>query len=216
MIRYLVLILLLVPIVSADYYADVTIDISPEGSAEIDGVTNHPSLEGLTDSFTFKKQEYWLFNMTFNQSFSDYVFEASFPEGAVINYVKGNGQVNIKQDNGHITVSNFGGDEEVKFLVQYSIEKESRHFMWIVPIAAIVLLVLAFWKFPEKKQYKGLTPRQEQIANLLEKNGSMTQTQIMEKLELPKSSVSRNIEAMYARGVIEKEQTGISNKVYLK
>ncbi|MFW6220225.1 MAG: DUF7343 domain-containing protein [Nanoarchaeota archaeon] len=65
-----------------------------------------------------------------------------------------------------------------------------------------------------KKKNIILTKRQQLIVDLLKKE-NLTQTQIMNKLNLPKSSISRNINTLEKKGIIIKKQKGISNVIYL-
>jgi uncharacterized membrane protein len=51
---------------------------------------------------------------------------------------------------------------------------------------------------------------------LLERNISLTQTDIQKELQIPKASVSRNIHGLERKGLIEKEPIGMSNLIRLK
>jgi uncharacterized membrane protein len=44
----------------------------------------------------------------------------------------------------------------------------------------------------------------------------MTQTDIQKELKIPKAAVSRNILGLERKGLIEKEQIGMSNLIRLK
>jgi uncharacterized membrane protein len=64
---------------------------------------------------------------------------------------------------------------------------------------------------------QGLNHRQKQILQLLQKrNIPLTQTDIQKELQIPKASVSRNILGLERKGLIEKEQIGMSNLIRLK
>jgi len=64
---------------------------------------------------------------------------------------------------------------------------------------------------------KGLNDRQKKIVKLLiESKRSLTQTEIQRKLDIPKAAVSRNIRGLEIKGLIEKEQIGMSNLIRLK
>ena len=64
---------------------------------------------------------------------------------------------------------------------------------------------------------RGLTSRQKKIFNLLVENKKpMTQAQIQTELKIPKASVSRNIKSLELKGLIEKEDAGISNLIRVK
>ncbi|MFW5704750.1 MAG: hypothetical protein ACOCXG_02805, partial [Nanoarchaeota archaeon] len=59
------------------YYADLTFDVDSSGLVKIDGVTNSPSFENLsqTQNFTSKKGEFWLLNISSSEVFDEYIYE---------------------------------------------------------------------------------------------------------------------------------------------
>jgi uncharacterized membrane protein len=64
---------------------------------------------------------------------------------------------------------------------------------------------------------KGLNKRQKEIITLLrERKLPLTQTEIQKELDIPKAAVSRNIHGLEMKGLIEKEQIGMSNLIRLK
>jgi uncharacterized membrane protein len=66
-------------------------------------------------------------------------------------------------------------------------------------------------------QFKGLNQRQKEIMNLLiDKNTALTQTEIQKELNIPKAAISRNIRGLELKGLIEKEQIGMSNLIRIK
>ena len=68
-----------------------------------------------------------------------------------------------------------------------------------------------------RKNLKGLSDRQKNIINLLiEKDRPLSQTIIQKELNIPKSAVSRNISSLELKGLIEKENIGMSNLIRLK
>ena len=65
--------------------------------------------------------------------------------------------------------------------------------------------------------FKGLNQRQKEIMNLLiDKNTPLTQTEIQRELNIPKAAISRNIRGLEIKGLIEKEQIGMSNLIRIK
>jgi uncharacterized membrane protein len=90
----------------------------------------------------------------------------------------------------------------------------------------ITLLIIIFIKDKPKDNqsksnnyddFRGLNQRQKEIMNLLIKNNtSMTQTDIQKELNIPKAAVSRNIRRLEIKGLIEKEQIGMSNLIRIK
>ena len=71
----------------------------------------------------------------------------------------------------------------------------------------------------EKTEYdfSGLSDRQKEIMKLLiEKKRPLTQTAIQKELNIPKAAVSRNIGSLEIKGLVEKENIGMSNLIRLK
>jgi uncharacterized membrane protein len=59
----------------------------------------------------------------------------------------------------------------------------------------------------------GLTERQKEIVNLVSKNKRITQKGLQDKLNMPKSSLSRNVESLVKKRILKKEQKGMSNLI---
>jgi uncharacterized membrane protein len=232
----LILLIIYLPTTSAqDYYADVTIDVDSYGFVTIDGTTNYPDL--LTKNaeiYTSKKQSYWLLNITKDENFTDFIYYLTLPERSSINYIKSSGSIRIEEDKGKLIVNGFGENELFSIQIQYQIGKsteESIKFdpIFIFLIAAIIVLIAIlveiFIKEKVKTQdlnedsydFKGLNQRQKQIMKLLiDRKTPLTQTDIQRELNIPKAAVSRNIRGLELKGLIEKEQIGMSNLIRLK
>jgi hypothetical protein len=107
------------------YYADVTITVDSSGFVTIKGVTNHPDLlVENTESYTSKKQSYWLLNITKDEVFYSFVYALELPIGSSINYVK-SAEFRIETGNGNLIVRGFGENKPFSVLVQYQIQKTS-------------------------------------------------------------------------------------------
>lgn len=225
------------PIISAqDYYADVTIDVDASGFVTIDGITNYPNLlENNTDMYTSKKQSNWLLNITKDENFTDFVYALTLPEGSSINYIKTSGSIRIEEFQGKLIVKGFGENEPFLIQVQYQIVRITGEdfikfdpisiFLITVIMVLIVILARIFFKEREKTKniqedgydFKGLNQRQKQIMKLLiERKTPLTQTDIQRELSIPKAAVSRNIRGLELKGLIQKEQIGMSNLIHLK
>ncbi len=138
-------------------------------------------------------------------------------------------------------VSGFGENESFSVLVQYQVEKTSDNkvlarfdtvfiVLLIVIISLIVVLAILFVRDKKSKEvvektkldeddtkFKGLNERQKQIMKLLiDRKTPLTQTDIQKELNIPKAAVSRNIHGLERKGLIEKEQMGMSNLIRLK
>lgn len=241
----LLAILLLTPYVPSvcadDYYADITIDVDDSGFVTIDGITNHPDLLAEdTELYTSKKQSYWLLNITKDEVFSDFIYILTLPEGSSINYVKSSGSIRIEEDLGNLLVKGFGENKSFSVAVQYQIEKpldndnsmklDLSFILLIFILIFVIILAFMFFKRlkvikkPEKtiapvEEYdlEGLNERQKKIINLLlERKRPLTQTDIQKELKIPKAAVSRNIRGLELKGLIEKENIGMSNLIRLK
>jgi len=226
---------------SEEFYANIEIEIDESGFVTIDGMTNHPDLIAKnTEVYTLKKQSYWLLNITKEDKFSDYVFELKLPEDASINYIKSSGLIRIEENVGILTVKGFGQNESFSLIVQYQIIKgEDIAFIgleiFILIIILLLIIVILFFVIitykkrktrenasqqvlvDNKHYHEGLSDRQKKIIDLLiERNRPLTQTEIQKDLDIPKAAVSRNINALEIRGLVEREKIGMSNLIRLK
>ena len=236
------------------YYADVTVDVSPGGSASVSGTTNHPSLNArMTDSLTSKRGSFWLFNLTLptDDRFSDFFFDVRLPQGASVNYVKASGQFRITSYGGRISVRGTGSDEPLWVLVQYQLSQDIEppqatdaqtpdyYYLAGAVLAASLVAAFVVWmlrrggrttapKTPEEAECgygsepapsdpNVLTDRQKAIMDLLRAEGKpVNQALVCERLGLPKSSVSRNVDTLEKIGLIVKTRNGMSTMLSLK
>jgi hypothetical protein len=220
-----------------DYYADVVFDVAADGSVTISGTTNHPLLtERSTQEYTSKNGPRWILNLSLPERFSDYVFEVRLPDGAVLNYANGK-HLTITPSNDRVVVKSIGGEDTLDIVIQYSIPNKKVDYLFeiigsLLSVALIMGVMLLAYRQGSKARVKlendqtknsssitlrdGLSARQQEIIELLEKSGgSLVQKQIETALGLPKASVSRNIESLRRKGLVEKQQSGMSNIVRL-
>jgi uncharacterized membrane protein len=225
---------------AVDYYADLTITVDPSGFVSIKGLTNYPNLTiQNTEQYTSKQQSHWLLNITKPEIFSEFVYDLILPKGSSISYIRSSGSIRIEENLGGLLLRGFGENESFSIIIQYQIDKQGGSFfqdniiyLLLLPAILIVTLLIIYFYFKEKnttasspppqtpeplKELHGLNTRQRQILQLLqERNTPMTQTDIQKELEIPKASVSRNIHGLERKGLIEKEQIGMSNLIRLK
>jgi uncharacterized membrane protein len=219
-----------------DYYADVIIDVDSSGFVTIEGVTNYPDLlVKNTDIYTSKKQSYWLINITKDENFTDFVYVLNLPVDSSINYIKSSGSIRIEENQGKLIVRGFGENEPISIVVQYQIEKSTENeffkfdlVFFILIVVIIILIAILFRIFIKERKktkeiiengynFKGLNQRQKQIMKLLiDRKTPLTQTDIQRELNIPKAAVSRNIRGLELKGLIEKEQIGMSNLISIK
>ncbi len=237
----LVITLSVAPCLQAEtYYADIAITVDFSGFVSIEGLTNYPNLTITnTEQYTSKQQSIWVFNITKEGRFSEFVYSLQLPEGSSINYIKSSGSIRIEENLGRLIVRGFGENESLSILIQYQTEKrenslfqENIVYLFLFPAIVIVSLLLVVLFLKEKKikgiptrnvtkrpfeDIKGLNHRQKQIMQILyERNTPLTQTDIQKELQIPKASVSRNLRGLERKDLIEKEQIGMSNLIRLK
>jgi uncharacterized membrane protein len=226
------------------YYADLSINLGQDGTATISGLTNHPQLESKTTSdLTSKKGSVWTFNLSLpkEDEFSDYVYEIVLPTGAAVNYVKSSGSFRLAGRGDQIIVYGSGENESLSVLIQYQIgATQSKttpvEYYYIGAILLISLGGLIFFFYLGRKKHLSskekpefetspneevdesiLSDRQKDILEVLRKAGApVNQTVICDKLNLPKSSVSRNIDSLEGLGYITKTRNGMSTMIILK
>ncbi|MBN2251559.1 MAG: winged helix-turn-helix transcriptional regulator [Candidatus Altiarchaeota archaeon] len=217
------------------YYADLLADLDGSGTAYLSGRTNHPLLESReTDDLTSKEGSHWLFNLTLpaGDVFTDYVYEVRLPEGASVNYVKASGSFRIAAKEGRIAIIGFGEDGTLFIVIQYQPAGRGAVFPYeaVFGVLALVLVLFLFWFYRKKRPLRrsgepeddfgaedSLTERQKDILRLMREAGRpVNQTLVSETLGLPKSSVSRNVEALVKKGMIEKKRDGMSTMLSLK
>ena len=230
-------ILVFLVLVSSSYaalYADVTFEVDETGSVAISGETNYEPFSGTTNELTSKVGSYWLLNIT-TPSFEEYIYHIMLPPYATINYIKANNPVRIEDDKGTLTIVGTSSNESMNVVVQYSIDTTPKGSNSMLVGGILIVIVIGaslYVKYKkalqrnERKQdteekkskidRKRFTERQLQIIDYLEKKGTVTQAELEKALQLPKSSLSRNIDALVQKGTIFKESKGMSNVVGLK
>jgi uncharacterized membrane protein len=222
------------------YYADVVVDVQASGVASVSGLSNHQSLQPhTTDSLTSKKSGFWLFNLTLppEDNFSDYVYEVRLPQDAEVNYVKSEGRWRIATFGDRISLIGTGSGQSLGVVIQYRITAQPRedYSLPLAAAAAVFVVAAAAYYLPKRRRDKSeeaaasepesavpeshagmLTERQKEILRILSEAGApVNQTLICERLDLPKSSVSRNISTLAKLGLVEKTRVGMSTFISL-
>lgn len=212
--RWFIAFLLVIACVHAANYAEVTADISSDGTITFDGITNIPALQGTTDALTTKTGEVWTFNVT-TDYVEDFIVTFVLPEGSVITYIKSSAPVAIGDDAGRPFVRVTGSNDILAVTFQYTVKESQSHTWWWLLLLLLIPLPFLFKRKPKTYDVHMLSDRQRLIVQVLEKESPLTQKQIEERVQLPKSSVSRNIDALVKKGILVKEQAGMSNKIAL-
>ncbi|MEM0493214.1 MAG: MarR family transcriptional regulator [Candidatus Thermoplasmatota archaeon] len=216
------------------YYAEIDINVDTSGFVTIDGYTNHPYLL-VKDSqnYTSKNKSYWILHISTDEIFSAFIYTIRLPKGAVIHSIDSSGMTRITNNEGFLIVKGYSEDSKLYIMIKYEIEKETvigSGYEWFllgaIIVATLSLVILYLYKRnPSTREtsentdinLKDLNKRQREIINILTEIGTpLTQTEIEKRLNIPKASVSRNIRTLERKGLIVKEQKGMSNLISLK
>lgn len=229
-ILLLLLILIIISIMglfvnAENYYADVIFKVQDTGNVLISGITNHPALEMQeTQELTSKQGKYWKLNISINETFSNFIYEIQLPKNSIINYMKLPDVARIEDSNNGLKIIGTGQNQAFEIILQYHINsKISGNFSYFIYIIIILVLLIGIYLFHSKRIRKKknikipeMTDRQKLIFNFVMKSKKpLTQKNIEIELGLPKSSVSRNINSLQRKGLITKEQRGMSNLIKL-
>lgn len=240
-IFFVLLLTLLVPFVFAQgYYADLEIDVFEDGSISIEGITNYESLQNISNSqiYTSKNGEFWLFNLSTNKFFEDFIFKLNLPEGVKINYIKTTPQFRIEHNGEKLSIIGLGENRKLNILVQYKIEKKYSFLnkdeviafltgilVFSLIFGSVFLIKYLFGPKNEKNvedinkvkfNLEILPSRQKDIINIIKEKKKITQKELVEIMKIPKSSVSRNVNSLVARNILDKEKIGITTFLVLR
>ncbi|MBT3464873.1 hypothetical protein HN451_07810, partial [archaeon] len=193
------------------------------GYVTINGDTNHPNLKiDTTQEYTSKKGKYWLLNITISDIFSNFIFDLELPKNSQINYLKTPRIARISDSKNQMKVVGTGENQRFVLIVQYSYSKNNFnnyfYYLIIIPVLGIITYFVLKKITKKKKTYNkdALTKRQNEILNLVLKNKKITQSMLEKKLNMPKSSLSRNIDSLVKKNIIGKERKGMTNLIFLK
>lgn len=223
------IVLLVVPVAKAqEYYADVEIEVTESGLVTVSGITNHPSLIVKdTSDLTSKKGRHWLLNLTVDGKFTDFVYTVNFPRNTEINYIKTPYLSRIYDTGNGIAITGTGKGRQFSVVAQYSIYPfRLGEGVILIITSAIGLIIVSLSAFfllrPRRGKPKSdyakysLTERQKKILDIISKsNKPVTQAYIEKLTRLPKSSLSRNVDSLARKGIIQKQQRGMSNLLIL-
>ena len=227
--------ILFLPIVySVDYCMDEDVTIDKSGLVTIKGSTNLPILNDLaneaininTNELTSKKGKYWLFEYSSKENVSAIFLRLNLPQGSIINHIKSDQTIGITTENDHIIITFASVDKPLSIIVQYHIvgQKSINYFPWVIAVIILIVILATIISLSRQSKINKLklntiksTLNEAQIKiidALLEKKGQASQTAIGYMTGLPKSSLSRNIELLSQKEIIQKFYNGTIN--YLK
>jgi len=224
-----------------EYYADTVFDIANDGGVTISGATNHPELGAqVKEKLTSKTNGIWTITLNPSGDFSEYVYEIILPAGAQL--IDTNSPTGNRIDSTNDRIRIIGTGEQTTYLVSARYitraqPKEENLTFVFVGLLLLVIILVGIWgagelrkrkkcesgeiktSLIEKPKYnkEALTERQLQLVEYLEKGkGSATQAELQKQFELPKASLSRNLDTLERKGIITKERKGMTMLVMLK
>ena len=115
----IVILLFLLPIASAEFYADIRIDIQNDGQTLITGKTNSQNLilDEYTHKYTSKDGEFWILNISNDEFFDAYIYELLLPTNSQINYLKTTQNFRIDEEDGRIKLIGLGENKEFNLII---------------------------------------------------------------------------------------------------
>jgi uncharacterized membrane protein len=218
-------------------------DVVVQGTTSLDVIPGikpeNEKVNGITSELTTKKGKYWLFNYDSKINVSAAFIEVMLPKGAEANFVKSSLATSISSSNNVITIKFSGQDRNAQIIIQYilnsNLNYESLNW-WLILVIALALIAITATYFAYKK-YKCRSPYPKKDAGkinmqkldaikptlnetqikiidaLLEKKGEASQTTLMYMANIPKASLSRNLELLAQKEVVQKFFNGTSNYI---
>jgi uncharacterized membrane protein len=228
------MLILVTPVLSHEDYADLNLRVDEKGFVYFSGSTNYEPFVGQSEYFTSKKGPYWLINITTKEVFSDYYISLEFPKNTEINYIKTQGSFRIAETP-TLKLITTGKDEPVEIIVQYTILNNTGNINLLLLIGGVILLGLLMFfaimkplsKEPEKQQNQTSSKKLEILKHTLTENQKLileilqqakepiTQKQLQHRTNLPKATLSRNLELLKQKGIITKQSRGMVNVIFL-
>ncbi len=211
--------------VAETFYGDIDIRVDERGLVTIEGETNYPSLKTKdSPEYTSKEGKYWILNISTERRFSALLYRIHLPKNTDINYLKLQRMGRIEHRPNEIVIIGTAQEQPLEIIIQYSFNSYSSNyaFLWIIIIPAIAIGLFLFLIKNKKNKRKGpvhaipLLERQKEIYSIIRKRGEITQKELQQITGLPKSSLSRNIEALVRKDLIKKIDNGMTNIIMLK
>lgn len=240
---FLLAIIVVIPYAFSQYYGDLQIAIDEKGETSITGLSNIPSIDTpvTTDTLTAKKGAHWTFNLTTNQTIESYVYEVTLPQNAQINYIKTSEDFRLEENNGNLKVISSGNNKPLNIIIQYQLSSNNTNeteIPYLVLLGITIIIGGIFGILINKilannsqisskasidKNYKAeqidmsvFSKRQKDIIELLLKEKKITQKYLESYLDIPKSSLSRNLATLEVKGYIKREKIGQTTYIQLQ
>ncbi len=207
---------------SSAYFGDLTININQKGEVTTTGETDCKELSNLNNAlkFTSVKNNKILVNITSQCFFESINYEIRLPKNTLLNYFKSSTRFVITSEKESLIIKSSDSSKKLEILIQFStIDTNQQNLFLIIFITTTILLTISsLWLFIKQKDSiktikEELSERQKQIIEILFKEKSISQAELTKRLQLPKSSISRNINSLLRRGIILKEKKTKTNLI---
>ncbi len=205
---------------SLAYFGDLTIDINQKGEVTITGETDCEELSNLNNvlKFTSIRNNKILVNISSKCFFESISYELMLPKNALVNYFKSSTRYVITSEKERLIIKSSDSSETLEILVQFSTtnENQQNYILFFFITTTIISIIIIIWLVIKQKKSltiinEELNERQKQIINILLKEKSISQAELTKRLNLPKSSVSRNVNSLLRKGIIIKEKKTKTN-----
>ncbi|MFC2162252.1 helix-turn-helix transcriptional regulator [Candidatus Altiarchaeota archaeon] len=207
--------------VSGSFSADLDITVGRDGIVTITGDSDHPTIKpGVYDVMTSKKDGYWVLNISSSERFDEYRYVLNMPEGSKINYLGVYDVGGFEEEDG-FRITGKAVDKPFVIIVQYRIGLLSGSYAYLIALPTIFSIILLYHFFRRRGRARvyvkdQFSDREYQVIKCLRGNkGCLTQAELERLTGLPKASLSRTILSLEDKKIIEKNKTGMTNKIRL-
>ena len=217
--------------VDASYLGTFEFDVLDNGSILVNGSTNYAEFdkESITD-ITSKTKDFWLIDIN-TPVFENFYYSFLLPQNTEINHISSVNKIRITNKDNRTNIIAIGKNEPIQIKIQYSfvsdnfISKKSNWLYFFILFVFLSVSVFFYVYINKNKKSKpktnniilsDLNNRQKEIIIILKKEKIVTQKYLLEKLKIPKGSLSRNLKSLEAKELIEIKKFGLTNKIKLK
>jgi len=223
-----------------NYLANIEMEVNSNGLINITGQSDYPDFnQASTYKFISMQKNVWIIDIN-TPIFDKYYYSIVLPPYSEINYISSINKIKISDNSyNQIQISAYGDNQPIQLKIQYTIDKNTKKgVFWVIYlIIGIILIIGGYFLYKHKprikdkqvkekeestnnklsnSEYQELNSRQKEIIEIIKKEGTATQNYIQKKLSIPKSSVSRNIQSLESKGIIETKKFGMTNTIVLK
>jgi uncharacterized membrane protein len=205
------------PVLGADLVGTIRVDVSGLAVISVEG------FEEETNYYTSKTGCDWYFSFNPPNPFEEINLKLYLPANSLLKSIDSNLDYVIGYDNS-LVLTFQGLNETPRISVNYAFKRvqESNYFLLLIPLLCGVLIVVIVWfsvkkRKVEDKVLRVLSKRERQVMLTLKNlGGNVKQSKLRQVTGLPKSTLSRTINSLQKKGLIEKQGHGMTNRVLLK